>query len=37
MINPDYARNWIRAYILGEDDYSSMPLLDAMMEKTNGR
>ena len=31
MINPDYARNWIKSYIIGEDDYSALPLLDAMM------
>ena len=37
MINPDYARNWIKSYIIGEDDYSALPLLDAMMEGTNGR
>ena len=36
MINPDYARNWIKSYIIGEDDYSALPLLDAMMEGTNG-
>lgn len=35
MINPDYARNWIKSYIIGVEDYSALPLLDAMMEGTN--
>ena len=36
MISKDYARNWIRAYILGEtDDMAELPLLEAMMEGTN--
>lgn len=33
MINPDYARNWIRSYILGESDYSDFPLLDEMLKE----
>ena len=31
MIHPDYARNWIRRYIIGEEDYSAFPLLEEML------
>lgn len=34
MISLDYARNWIKSYIIGENDYSALPLLDAMIKGT---
>ena len=33
MINSDYARNRIKSYIIGADDYSALPILDATMEE----